>query len=152
MEQRKKRSKLLLAVVASAVLLLFTGKSFAQDVKPADDDKVYSTAGLDVLPEYPGGLGEFYKYIQKNMRIPKMEHDVNVNVYVSFIINKDGTMSDIEVARDPGYGLAEEAKRLMASLKEVWAPGILNGKVVRVRYMLPIKVNVKTDNKNAKKQ
>lgn len=108
-----------------------------------DDDKIYSTVGLAVLPEYPGGMTAFYKYVQSNFRYPEVDRDLNMNVYVTFVVEKDGTITDVNVPRDPGYGLKKEAERLIKANKAKWSPGIQNGKPVRVRYQLPIKVNIK---------
>lgn len=110
----------------------------------ADDNSVHSTVGLQVLPEYPGGINAFYEYVKRNIRLPEVDRDLNVNVIVSFVVEKDGTITDISVPRDPGYGLKKEAERLIKSNKAKWSPGVQNGKPVRVRYQLPIKVNIKS--------
>lgn len=108
-----------------------------------DDNTIYSTVGLAVLPEYPGGMTAFYKYVQTNFRYPEVDRDLNMNVYVTFVVEKDGSITDVNVPRDPGYGLKKEAERLIKANKAKWSPGIQNGKPVRVRYQLPIKVNIK---------
>jgi len=108
-----------------------------------DDNTIYSTVGLAVLPEYPGGMAAFYKYVQSNFRYPEVDRDLKMNVYVTFVVEKDGTITDVNVPRDPGYGLKKEAERLIKANKVKWSPGIQNGKPVRVRYQLPIKVDIK---------
>ncbi|MGV3458849.1 MAG: energy transducer TonB [Flavobacterium sp.] len=110
----------------------------------ADDNSIHSTVGLQVLPEYPGGINAFYQYVQKNMRLPEVDRDLNMNVYVTFVVEKDGSITDVNVPRDPGYGLKKEAERLIKANKAKWSPGVQNGKPVRVRYQLPIKVNIKS--------
>lgn len=127
------------------LFLLFSGNvCLAQDVAtPGGDETIYSMAELHGKPEYPGGTAAFYGFVQKNIRIPEVEDDLDVSIYVSFVINKDGTISDINVPRDPGYGLTAEVIRLMKSNKELWKPGKLNGNAVRVKYQFPIKIRVK---------
>lgn len=110
----------------------------------APDNTVYNSAGLQVQPEYPGGMTEFYNYVNKNFRIPEIEQDMTARIYVSFVVEKDGSMTGIKVLRDPGYGLGKEAERVLRSMSKKWSPGIQNGKPVRASYNLPITINVKS--------
>lgn len=103
----------------------------------------YIEATLDVKPSFPGGLENFYKYVAKNFKTPEMDNDKAVKVLVSFVIEKDGTMTDIRVLRNPGYGLDKEAIRVLKSLKTKWEPGMVKGKPVRTAYNLPINVVLK---------
>ncbi len=109
-----------------------------------DDNKVYSTAGLQVQPEYPGGMDAFYKYVMNNFNIPEVDRDMQVRVFVSFVIEKDGSMTNIKVTRDPGYGMGKEAVRVLKSMKRKWSPGVQNGKNVRASFSLPIILNIKS--------
>ena len=65
-----------------------------------------------------------------------------MKVYVSFVIEKDGSMTDIQVKRDPGYGMGKEAIRVLKSLKTKWSPGMIGSKAVRTAYNLPITVQM----------
>lgn len=103
----------------------------------------YIEATLDVRPAFPGGIDNFYKYVAKNFKTPEMDNEKAIKVYVSFVIEKDGTMTDIRVPRNPGYGLDKEAIRVLKSLKTKWSPGMIKGKPVRTAYNLPINVQVK---------
>jgi protein TonB len=103
-----------------------------------DGNGTVITAILDKQPAFPGGMNNFYSYVAKNFRAPDAELSKTVKVFVSFVIEKDGTMTDITVVRNPGYGLDKEAIRVLKSLKTKWSPGILNGKPVRTSYNLPI--------------
>jgi protein TonB len=58
------------------------------------------------------------------------------------VIEKDGSMTNIHVKRDPGYGLGKEAIRVLKSLRTKWTPGIINSKPVRTAYDLPITVQM----------
>lgn len=109
-----------------------------------DDNKVYNTAGLQVQPEYPGGMDAFYAYVSKNFNIPEVDRDMTVRVFVSFVIEKDGSMTNIKVLRDPGYGMGKEAIRVLQSMKRKWSPGVQNGKNVRASFSLPITLNIKS--------
>ena len=105
---------------------------------PAVPNGPMAVTMLDKMPEFPGGIKKFYEYVGNNFEKPEI--DQTVNVLMSFVIEKDGTMTDIKVLRNPGYGLDKEAIRVLKSLRTKWEPGIKNGQPVRVLYQLPIKV------------
>lgn len=98
---------------------------------------------LDKNPEFPGGINAFLTYVGKNFKTPEVDLEKTVKVYVSFIVEKDGSMTNIEVKRDPGYGMGEEAIRVLKSLKTKWEPGRKDGQKVRAYYNLPITVLMK---------
>ncbi|MCR4031028.1 MULTISPECIES: energy transducer TonB [Flavobacterium] len=104
-----------------------------------------STAILDKLPEYPGGIGEFYKYVGNNFRRPELDMEKTLRVYLSFVVEKDGSITDIIVLNDPGYGMGKEAIRVLKSVKAKWSPGILDGKAVRTAYKLPITIKTEVE-------
>lgn len=99
---------------------------------------VVNSAVLDKMPQFPGGIEKFYKYVGNNFEKPEIEGISTLRVYVSFVIEKDGSMTDIKVNRDPGYGLGREAVRVLKSLRTKWTPGIIDSKPVRTAYNLPI--------------
>src|SRR5690606_7017182 len=109
---------------------------------PAPDPGPLPPAILDRQPRYPGGIDFFYRYVGDNFKNPDLDDVKTVRVIVMFVIEKDGTMTDIKVARDPGYGLGKEAIRVLKSLKTKWEPGIKHGKPVRTAYTLPITVTI----------
>lgn len=98
---------------------------------------------LDKAPNYPGGIDKFIAEVGKRYRVPEIERATTLKVYVSFVVEKDGTLSNITVPRDPGNGLGEEAIRVLKSMKTKWSPGLIKGKPVRTSYTLPIVVNVR---------
>lgn len=106
------------------------------------DNTVKVAATLDKMPELEGGLETLYKHVKRNFNNPETDEVRILKVYVSFVIEKDGSMTDIQVKRDPGYGLAKEAIRVLKSFKTKWEPGMLNGKPVRTAYNLPITVQI----------
>ena len=113
------------------------------DTKTPDTNIINTTAVLDKMPEFPGGMQKFYTYVGRNFEKPELEVSKTMKIYVYFVIEKDGSMTDIKVLKDPGYGLGQEAIRVLKSLKTKWEPGIINGKSVRTSYNLPIVVEMR---------
>ncbi|MUV02750.1 regulatory sensor-transducer, BlaR1/MecR1 family protein [Flavobacterium rakeshii] len=109
---------------------------------PSESDEILSTAGLTLQPEYPGGMPQFYNYINENFTIPDVKENKTLKIYISFVVEKDGSMSNIKVLRDPGYGAGEEAIRVLKSVPEKWMPGEMDGKSVRSSFTLPITINI----------
>ncbi len=103
-----------------------------------EDNNIYNTAGIEVKPDFPGGIEKFYKYVGKNYQVPE-EEGLKGKVFVSFVVEKDGSLTDIKVIRDIGYGTGKEAIRVLRSCPK-WNPGEQNGKKVRVLYSLPINI------------
>ena len=106
------------------------------------DNTLVSAAVLDKMPEFPGGIQKFYNYVGNNFEKPDTDEIITFKVYVSFVIERDGSMTDIKVIKDPGYGMGKEAIRVLKSLKTKWTPGIINSKPVRTAYNLPIVVEM----------
>lgn len=98
-------------------------------------------AALDKLPEFPGGINKFYQYVGNNFEKPQLDIET-AKVIMSFVIEKDGKMTDIKVLRSPGYGLDTEAVRVLKSLRTKWKPGMKDGQPVRTLYTLPIIVKI----------
>jgi TonB family protein len=94
---------------------------------------------VDTPPVFPGGLEKFYELIGKNIRYPSeaRRNGIQGRVIVSFIIEKDGTLTNVKVIRGIGDGCDEEAIRII-KLSSPWMPGIQNGNLVRVSYTVPI--------------
>ena len=103
-----------------------------------EDNNIYGTAGIEVTPEFPGGLQKFYKYVGKNFQVPE-EDGLKGKILVTFVVEKDGSLTDIKVVRDLGYGTGKEALRVLKACPK-WNPGEQNGKKVRVQYSLPISI------------
>jgi protein TonB len=103
---------------------------------------IVNSLSLDKLPEFPGGINKFYSYVGNNFEKQEIDGSGSIRVYVSFVIERDGSMTDIQVKRDPGYGLGKEAVRVLKSLKTKWSPGMIAGKPVRTAYNLPINVQM----------
>ncbi|MCL9806698.1 STMP1 family protein [Flavobacterium amniphilum] len=88
--------------------LLFTVIFYAQKNTFVEDNTVYSSAGLDYQPEFPGGLQKFGLYISENYNLPNVK-GLKGKVIVEFVVEKDGSLGLIKVIRDIGFGTGEEA-------------------------------------------
>ncbi|WP_316810347.1 TonB family protein [Pedobacter heparinus] len=104
-----------------------------------NDDRVYDFVSIDKQPGFQGGMQNFYEYLKKAVRYPAeaQKNNIQGNVFLSFIVEKDGTLNDIKVERKLGGGTDEEAVRVLKESPK-WTPGMQNGKAVRVKYNIPI--------------
>lgn len=110
-------------------------------ITPIFDKGPVAPSELDRLPEYPGGIKKFYEYVGNNFEKPDVDEGLGaVSVIMSFVIEKDGAMSNIKVLRSSDKKLEAEAIRVLKSLKVKWAPGYKDGDKMRTLYTLPIKV------------
>ena len=102
-----------------------------------DEFGVYQT--VDEMPKFPGGDEGRYQFIKVNMKYPleAKEKGYRGRVFVNFIVEPDGSLSDIKVLRGIGGGCDEEAVRLVESLPK-FKPGMQNGEAVRVSYTIPV--------------
>jgi len=101
----------------------------------------------DETPIPPGGEAGYYKYLAEHIHMPEEAIDAGVQgtVYISIVVGKDGTLSDVKVKKDPvGHGCAEEAIRVIKDMPK-WTPGKMNGMPVSVRYSIPVKFVLHSD-------
>jgi len=108
-------------------------------IKSENTDKVYDFVSIDKQPEFPGGITQFYKYLGGSIKYPKMALDNNVQgkVFLSFLVEKDGSLTDVQITRGLGSGTDEEAMRVIKESPK-WNPGIRNGLAVRVKYNINV--------------
>ena len=94
---------------------------------------------VEEMPEYPGGLNKLTDYLSKNIKYPQMarESGIQGRVFVNFVVEPDGSVSNVNVMRSLGGGCDEEAVRVVKNMPK-WKPGKQRGKPVRVSYILPI--------------
>ena len=94
---------------------------------------------VEQLPEYPGGMVEFMKWLTANLKYPDvaLRHKIEGKVMISFIVNADGSVSDIKLIKGPHKLLNDEALRV-AHMMPKWKPGIENGKPCRTMISIPI--------------
>lgn len=104
-------------------------------------DGPVTTNELDRLPKYPGGIEKFYQYVGNTIDKEEIESSsFSVNVIMAFVIERDGSMTDIKVVRGSDKNLEREAIKVLKKLKVKWEPGYKDGEKVRTQYLLPIKV------------
>lgn len=100
---------------------------------PVDTKKIYD--GVDVMPEPAGGMAGWNKFLQRNLRYPDTE--AQGKVFITFVIERDGKISNITLSKGVENLLDEEALRVL-KIAPAWKPGMQGGQPVRVRYTLPI--------------
>lgn len=102
-------------------------------------EKKISGDQVDVLAEFPGGINAARNFIAQNVIFPDeaLENDVQGSVYVSFVIEKDGSVSNIQIEKGLGYGCDEEVIRVLKKLPK-WKPAELRGEKVRSKMRMPI--------------
>jgi protein TonB len=104
-----------------------------------DGNAIINLPGVDEYPEFEGGMKAWAKYIQRNLRYPSMaqENGVMGKVFLSFVVEKDGSISNVSLVKGIGSGCDEEAIKVIKK-SPAWKPGKNKGNPVRVRYNLPI--------------
>ena len=106
-------------------------------VEPSVDNTEHIT--VQIMPQPVGGVEAWAKFLNRNLRFPPAAQEAGISgrVIVSFVIEKDGHLTDITIVKGAGYGMDEEAMRVL-KLAKPWKPGIQNGNPVRVRYSIPM--------------
>ena len=106
-----------------------------------EEGKVYDV--VDVMPDFPGGLDSLATWMTINAKCPKEAERLGVegDVVCTFIVEKDGVLSDIHITKDLGFGTGEAAVALMKKSPK-WSPAIQNGQAVRTAYTLPIRLDL----------
>ena len=98
---------------------------------------------VEQMPEFPGGQEAMEKYINDNVRfwevIKEWQCDVSGKIFVGFIVEPDGSITNVKVLRGIEKHCDEEAMRVVKSMPK-WKPGMLNGEPVRVSYMVPVAI------------
>lgn len=92
---------------------------------------------VETQPQFPGGVSEFIKFVGKNFKASEEEDAPSGILKVSFVIDTNGSIGEIKIINDLGYGTADEAKRVLLTSPR-WTPGNEDGKPVRVLFVLPI--------------
>lgn len=127
------------------IFLLFTLHSISTSAQvksskteSIDDNRVYEI--VDVQPKFPGGLAAMMAFIQDSIRYPEeaMDNGIEGTAVVQFIVERDGSISDIQIVRDPGGGLGREVGRVI-KLMPKWKPGKQRDNAVRVKMSAPVR-------------
>lgn len=104
-----------------------------------DGEIVEAFTIIEEMPDFPGGTQKLNEYLAKNIKYPKLAKECGVQgqVFVSFVVEVDGSVSNVNVEYSLGAGCDEEAVRVVKSMPK-WKPGKSHGKSLRVRYILPV--------------
>ena len=120
------------------VIIDLSEEDFSQKEEPTPpNDRIYTV--VDQQPEFPGGEAAMMAYIKSNLKYPAFasENGIQGRVTLSFVVEKDGSISNIEILHSPAEELNQEAIRLVKTMPK-WKPGVLKGEKVRVKYVLPV--------------
>lgn len=112
--------------------------------KEEEEDEVTIFTVVENDPEFPGGMEALYKYLAQNIKYPQLARDNGITgkVYVTFVVERDGSIANPKVLRDIGGGCGQEAIRVVKSMPK-WTPGKQRGKAVRVQFNLPVNFSLK---------
>lgn len=126
------RKLIFLALVGIA---MFFNSAQAQN----NEEKIYDFVGIDKAPEYPGGITKFYAYLGSEIKYPEVakKNKTQGKVFASFIVEKNGTLSDVQITRGLTPETDEEALRVL-NRSPRWNPGLVQGKPVRVKYNINV--------------
>lgn len=111
-----------------------------ENVPPPPDESVLLGVVEEIQPEFPGGIEAMYKFIQDNLQYPRLalENGIEGRVYVTFVVEEDGSITNPRLLRDIGGGCGQEAIRVVKMMPK-WKPSEQQGKPVRVQYNLAVR-------------
>jgi protein TonB len=113
-------------------------KEVVVDEKPKEEEtKVFDV--VEQMPQFPGGPQALFEYLSKNIKYPVVaeENGIQGRVIVTFVVERDGSITDVKVAKSVDPSLDKEAQRVVRSMPH-WIPGKQNGAAVRVKYTVPV--------------
>lgn len=122
--------------------LLLMDSVTAQSQISEQQEVVFEVKDVDQLPDFPGGLDRFYHDFNLRFHPPKIP-DLLGKVFISFIVEPDGTLTDIHILKDVGFGIGQQAQEIVTQSPR-WIPGKKDGQRVRVHYILPIPIQTHT--------
>lgn len=133
--------KKLFLMCAMALICLVTANA-QKTVVSQSNQNVYDE--VEQMPEFPGGMEAMINFIQTNIKYPKdaIKQEVSGRVMVMFVVETDGSLSNVRVARKVFPSLDAEAVRVIKTMPK-WKPGKEKGKVVRVNYTMPVVFSIK---------
>ncbi|MHC0448057.1 energy transducer TonB [Flavobacterium sp. 3-218] len=103
-----------------------------------EDDHVYNN--LRIVPNFPGGFNVLYEFVRANFRCPDENPNIKGKIFVNFVVEKDGTLTNFKIYRDLGYNTAEEIIRVL-QLAPKWIPGRQNDEPLRFSYTAVFNIN-----------
>lgn len=147
--KKKNTLKTMLAMPLLALALAVMPQPVVLAQQANTQEKPYTY--VDQMPQFKGGEGEMHKFLGSNIKYPDaaISNGLEGLVVVSFVVEKDGKISEVQTVKSLGQGTDEEAMRVVKLMSGHWTPGSQKGEVVRVRYTLPIKFALKGADKAA---
>ena len=109
-----------------------------EPVKPKEEEnKVFDV--VEQMPSYPGGMGALMQYLSSHIKYPAIaeENGIQGRVICTFVVERDGSITDVKIAKSVDPSLDKEAMRVVSKMPK-WIPGKQNGSAVRVKYTLPV--------------
>ncbi|GAB2783846.1 hypothetical protein GCM10027275_29890 [Rhabdobacter roseus] len=132
--------------VKNAAISITLHKQTEAEARSTQDPALKAVAGRDSIftviekhPEFPGGVKAMYSYVKQHLKYPQRAIDAQVEgkVFLRFVVGADGQIRDIQVQKGLGFGMDEEAIRLVSTMPH-WKPGSQDGQAKNVRFNLPI--------------
>ena len=123
--------------ICSILLLVFCATHFLY-AQTEQENKIYDV--VEIRPEFSGGEAARLTFFAENIIYPQnaINSGIQGTIFVSFIVEKDGSISNIVVVRGLGGGLSEEAVRVIKAMPK-WIPGSLDGHPIRVQFFMPLR-------------
>lgn len=121
-------------------IAMFLNQAKAQD----NPNKVYDFTSLEKTPDYPGGIKKFYEFLGREINYPEVakRNSTQGKVFASFVVEKNGALSDVQITRSLTPETDKEALRVLNKSPR-WNPGLLNGRPVRVKYNINVNFSMK---------
>jgi periplasmic protein TonB len=109
---------------------------------PKVDNTVYEF--VEKMPSFPGGEAELQRYLVSNIKFPQfaLESSIQGRVFVTFVVERDGSITDVKCIKDIGGGCGKEAERVVRTMPK-WVIGEQNGSPVRVKFTIPVSFTLK---------
>ena len=151
----------LAVILTIAVSISISEKVVSQDIDKGAEVKVVNPESssqeekvftlVEQMPRFPGGDEARIKYLKDNLKYPEKarKQGISGRVFISFVVEKDGTISNIRLLRGIGGGCDEEAMKVVAKMPS-WEPGLQRGKPVRVQFNMPFSFNLDNIEKEKK--
>ena len=131
-----------LILMSMMAVFCLTTVSAQKTVVAQKNQKVFDI--VEQMPEYPGGMEALFQYLSQNVKYPEdaKKQKIEGRVLASFVVETDGSITNVEVVKPAFPSLDAEAVRVLSSMPN-WIPGKQNGEVVRVKYTVPLVFNMK---------
>ncbi len=123
------------ALLLSAPFIGAQNKISLTEREVQNDTLIYNTAGLEVQPEFPGGIEKFYEIFYSNFNVP--EEGIKGKIAAMFVIEKDGSLSRIKVLRPLDVEIQKEIAQVL-NITPKWSPGRQNRKIVRTLFAIQL--------------